>query len=182
MNTAAASKTASVLPWRPLKKVKAAVGDTPVGYRFLADEWMPDGLQLNGVNAFAERLAKAASPISPSWAAPMSPSRCRKSWNGPKKKATCSSWPRDSIKRQRAGGRRRPAGHRRHVAEQAIAEGKTDLIGLARVLWADPLWPQKVREGREADILHCSPDCGDACMHMVMKGRPAFCVAWPAEK
>jgi 2,4-dienoyl-CoA reductase (NADPH2) len=67
-------------------------------------------------------------------------------------------------------------------AAQAIADGKTDLIGLARVLWADPDWPQKVRDGREAQILHCNPDCGDACMHMVMKGRPAFCVAWPAGK
>ena len=67
-------------------------------------------------------------------------------------------------------------------AERTIADGQTDLIGLARVLWADPQWPQKVRKGREADIIHCNPDCGDACMQMVMKGRPAFCVEWPAEK
>jgi NADPH2 dehydrogenase len=68
------------------------------------------------------------------------------------------------------------------VAEKAIATGQTDLIGLARVLWADPLWPQKVSEDREAEILHCNPDCGDACTQMVMKGRPAFCVQWPPKK
>jgi 2,4-dienoyl-CoA reductase (NADPH2) len=67
-------------------------------------------------------------------------------------------------------------------AERAIAEAQTDLIGLARVLWADPQWPLKVREGREAEICHCNPDCGDACMQMVMKGRPAICVAWSEEK
>lgn len=69
-------------------------------------------------------------------------------------------------------------------ADRAISDGKTDLIGLARVLWTDPEWPKKVRDGREADIIHCDPDCvdGGACMQMVMKGRPAFCVAWPAEK
>ncbi len=69
-------------------------------------------------------------------------------------------------------------------ADRAISDKKTDLIGLARVLWADPQWPKKVRDGREADIIHCDPDCvdGGACMQMVMKGRPAFCVAWPAEK
>jgi 2,4-dienoyl-CoA reductase-like NADH-dependent reductase (Old Yellow Enzyme family) len=61
-------------------------------------------------------------------------------------------------------------------AERAIAEGKTDIVGLARVLWADPLWPQKVRDGSEGEITHCNPDCGDACMHMVMKGRP---FVWP---
>ena len=33
-----------------------------------------------------------------------------------------------------------------------------------------------------ADILHCNPDCGDACTQMVMKGRPAYCVQWPPEK
>jgi NADPH2 dehydrogenase len=56
------------------------------------------------------------------------------------------------------------------------------LIGLARVLWADPEWPLKVKEGREGEIVHCDPECGDACTQMVMKGRPAFCVQWSPEK
>jgi 2,4-dienoyl-CoA reductase-like NADH-dependent reductase (Old Yellow Enzyme family) len=67
-------------------------------------------------------------------------------------------------------------------ADRAIAEGKTDLIGLARVLWADPQWPDKVQNNRESEIIHCNPDCGDACTQMVMKRRPAFCVQWPPEK
>jgi 2,4-dienoyl-CoA reductase-like NADH-dependent reductase (Old Yellow Enzyme family) len=62
-------------------------------------------------------------------------------------------------------------------AERAIADGKADLIGLARVLWADPQWPLKVKEGREAEIIHCDPECGDACMQMAMRGKPAYCVA-----
>jgi len=69
-----------------------------------------------------------------------------------------------------------------HFADQAIAAGQADLIGLARVLWTDPQWPQKVLDNREADILHCDPDCGDACTQMVMRGRPAFCVQWPPAK
>jgi 2,4-dienoyl-CoA reductase (NADPH2) len=68
------------------------------------------------------------------------------------------------------------------VAEKALAEGKADLIGLARVLWADPQWPEKVRTGRESEIVHCDPECPGACTQMVMKGRPAFCVQWPPEK
>ena len=67
------------------------------------------------------------------------------------------------------------------LAVRVIAEGKTDLIGLARVLWADPEWPQKVREGREAEIIHCEPEC-DTCTQLVMKGKAPFCVRWPHEK
>ena len=39
----------------------------------------------------------------------------------------------------------------------------------------------KVGEGREGEIIHCDPEC-DACMKLVMKGKPAFCVRWPHEK
>ena len=59
---------------------------------------------------------------------------------------------------------------------------QADLIGLSRVLWADPQWPQKVREGREEEIIPCDKECGDTCMQLVMKGKPAFCVRWPHEK
>jgi len=67
------------------------------------------------------------------------------------------------------------------LAESVLAQGQADLIGLARVLWADPEWPQKVRQGREREIIHCTPDC-DACMQMVMKGKPALCISWPKAK
>ncbi len=67
------------------------------------------------------------------------------------------------------------------VAEQVLAQGQADLIGLARVLWADPDWLWKVQEGREQEILHCDPEC-DVCMQLVMKGKPAWCVRWPAAK
>ena len=67
-------------------------------------------------------------------------------------------------------------------AERVVAEGKADLIGLARVLWADPEWPVKVKEGRENEIIHCHPDCDETCTKLVTKGKTAFCVRWPHEK
>ena len=67
------------------------------------------------------------------------------------------------------------------VAEHILASGKADLIGLARVLWTDPKWPEKVEQGREKEILHCDPEC-DTCTQLVVKGRPAFCVRWPHTK
>jgi 2,4-dienoyl-CoA reductase (NADPH2) len=42
-----------------LARVKAAVDGLPVGYRFLADEWLPDGLHVEESCQFAHRLARA---------------------------------------------------------------------------------------------------------------------------
>ena len=42
-----------------LARVKAAVDGRPVGYRFLADEWLPDGLHVEESCQFAHRLARA---------------------------------------------------------------------------------------------------------------------------
>ncbi|MDJ0855431.1 MAG: NADH:flavin oxidoreductase [Desulfobacterales bacterium] len=165
-----------------LARVKATVGAFPVGYRFLADEWLPDGLKQTESRLFARELARSGIAYI--------------SVMG----GTFESFGLDEVVAQSkhegymlelaaairgavdvpviAAGRLATGA----LSEHAIADGKTDLIGLARVLWADPEWPHKVREGREDAIVHCDPACDDACMQMVMKGRPAFCTAWPAEK
>jgi len=41
------------------------------------------------------------------------------------------------------------------VAEKAIAEGKADLVGMARALLADPELPNKARESRVEEIVPC---------------------------
>jgi NADPH2 dehydrogenase len=162
--------------------VKQAVGDFPVGYRFLADEWMPDGLQLEDSRPFARSLAEAGiAYISvmggtyESFHLPQIVARSRQ----PGYMLDLAAAIKSRVKIPVIAAGRLATGA---VAERALAEGQCDLIGLARVLWADPQWPNKVRTGREADIVHCNPDCGDACMQMVMKDRPALCVQWPAEK
>ena len=30
-----------------------------------------------------------------------------------------------------------------------------------------------MKDGRDVEILHCDPECGDACTKMVMKRKPA---------
>ncbi|MEJ2038646.1 MAG: NADH:flavin oxidoreductase [Desulfosarcinaceae bacterium] len=165
-----------------LGNVKKAVGAFPVGYRFLADEWLPGGWHLEESRRFAHRLAQEGiayiSVMGGTYESFSLPEVVEKS-----KRQGYMLDLAAAIRAQVdvpviAAGRLATGA----FADQAIAEGKTDLIGLARVLWADPQWPQKVSEGREADIIHCSPECGEACMQMVSKGRPAFCVSWPAEK
>jgi 2,4-dienoyl-CoA reductase (NADPH2) len=165
-----------------LAQVREAVDTFPVGYRFLAAEWLPDGLQLEESRQFAKRLARAGiayiSVMGGTYESFSLPEVVDQSKH--------EGYMLNLAEEIRAGvdvpviaAGRLATGE---FAERAVSEGKTDLIGLARVLWADPQWPKKVQEGREADIIHCNPECNDACTQMVMRGRPAFCVAWPEDK
>lgn len=165
-----------------LARVKEAVGAFPLGYRFLADEWLPDGLQLEESQQFAAVLAQAdiaylsvMGGTYESFALPEIVERSKQ--EGYMLDLAAAIRTKVDVPVIAAGRLATGA-----FAERAVVEGKTDLIGLARVLWADPQWPKKVQEGREEDIIHCNPDCGDACMQMLMQGRPAICVSWPEEK
>ncbi|MFH1981738.1 MAG: NADH:flavin oxidoreductase [Pseudomonadota bacterium] len=162
--------------------VKAALGALPVGYRFLADEWLPGGLETAESAVVAKALAEAGiaylSVMGGTYESFFLPHIVEKS-KAPGYMLDLAEGIKKAVSIPVVAAGRISDGA---VAEQALAGGQADLIGLARVLWADPEWPRKVRAGREADIIHCNPDCGDACVQMVMKGRPAFCVQWPPEK
>ena len=169
-------------PLEVVQEVKAAVGNFPVGYRFLADEWLPDGLRLLESVQYARALAASGvAYISvmggtyESFFLPEIVQACKKEGYMVDLAA--------AVKKQVnvpviAAGRISTGA----FAESMLAEGKADLIGLARVLWADPEWPSKVKEGKESEIVHCHPDCGDACTKLVTKGKAAFCVRWPHDK
>jgi len=64
-------------------------------------------------------------------------------------------------------------------AESILQEKKADLIGLARMLWVDPDWPKKAREGRDNTILKCSSKM--RCMFQTGDERKA-CVLHEMEK
>ena len=163
-------------------KVKAAVGNYPVGYRFLADEWLPDGLHLNESLQFAAALDHAGiayiSVMGGTYESFSLPEIVAKS-KKPAYMLNLAAAVKQKVSVPVVSAGRFANGK---VAQDAVIQEHADLIGLARVLWADPEWPQKVANDREEEIIHCDPDCGDACMQMVMKGRPAFCVEWPPEK
>jgi NADPH2 dehydrogenase len=161
--------------------VKEAVGDFPVGYRFLADEWLPDGLGLEESCRFAGTVAAAGvaylSVMGGTYESFFLPDVVERS-----KRAGYMVDLAAAVKKAVgvpliAAGRIATG----DLAQRVIGQGSADLIGLARVLWADPEWPQKVREGREAEIIHCDPEC-DTCTQLVMKGKAPFCVRWPHEK
>ncbi|MBF0551475.1 MAG: NADH:flavin oxidoreductase [Deltaproteobacteria bacterium] len=161
--------------------VKAVVGEFPVGYRFLADEWLPDGLQLAESRVFARSLDAAGvayiSVMGGTYESFFLPEMVAKS------KQEGYMVDLAAAIKQEVSGPVITAGRIAHgpLAEQIVASGQADLIGLARVLWADPEWPQKVQVGKEDEIHHCNPEC-DVCLQMIMKGRPALCASWPKEK
>ena len=67
-------------------------------------------------------------------------------------------------------------------AEDAIASGKADMVGLARVLLADPLWPKKAAGEVKEPINICEPTCSFCMTKRVMAGKPAYCIRWPKDR
>ncbi len=169
------------VPLEVLSRVRSAVGDFPIGYRFLADEWLPDGLTLDESVPFARMLADAGvtylSVMGGTYESFFLPEIVTRS-KTPGYMTDLAAAVRAAVDVPVIAAGRIDTGD---LAAYVIKGGKADLIGLARPLWTDPEWPMKVREGREAEIIHCDPEC-DTCMQMVIKGRPAFCVRWPHEK
>jgi 2,4-dienoyl-CoA reductase-like NADH-dependent reductase (Old Yellow Enzyme family) len=169
-------------PLEVVRKVKEAIGNFPVGYRFLADEWLPDGLKLVESVQYAQVLADAGvayiSVMGGTYESFFLPDAIQAS----RKEgymADLAAAVKKAVKVPVIAAGRISTGA---FADSLLAEGKADLIGLARVLWADPEWPAKVKEGRESEIIHCSPDCDDTCTKLVTKGKVAFCVRWPHDK
>jgi len=167
-------------PLEVVNAVKAAVGDMPVGMRFLADEWLPGGLTLDESSQYARALAEAGiayiSVMGGTYESFFLPDVVERS-----KRDGYMVDLAEAIKKEvdvpviTAG--RIATGE---LAEKILADGQADLIGLARVLWTDPDWPAKAGEGREGEIIHC--DSCDVCLQMVMQGEFTYCVQWPEEK
>ena len=63
------------------------------------------------------------------------------------------------------------------LADSIIAEGKADLVGMARAIIADPEFPDKARDGRFDDIRPCIA-CG-YCLDSVLLAAPMACAVNP---
>jgi 2,4-dienoyl-CoA reductase-like NADH-dependent reductase (Old Yellow Enzyme family)/thioredoxin reductase len=59
--------------------------------------------------------------------------------------------------------------------DQLIAEGKTDLVGLARQLLADPYWPVKAQYGRVKSIRKCISCLGGCWQESLMAKHEIAC-------
>lgn len=63
-------------------------------------------------------------------------------------------------------------------ADQVIADGKLDIVGMAKTLIADPHFPNKAKSGRTEDIRSCIA-CTQSCVGHVDKGLGVGCIYNP---
>lgn len=67
---------------------------------------------------------------------------------------------------------------RPEVAEQVLADGAADMVGMCRALIADPYLPAKAQSGRSGEITPCV-GCEQACLGRLHRGRHISCVGTP---
>jgi 2,4-dienoyl-CoA reductase-like NADH-dependent reductase (Old Yellow Enzyme family) len=166
----------------PLKLVdavlKALGSGFPVGYRFLADEWLPEGLHLEETLVYARELAKRGMAYLSVMAGTYDSFFLPENLKEEKKEGYMVPFAHQVKKALpemtviTAGRIQRP-----ETAERILQDGQADLIGLARVLLADPLWPQKAQGVLKEPIVSCESACA-LCMKRVVSGKPAFCSQW----
>lgn len=65
-----------------------------------------------------------------------------------------------------------------HAAEDAIARGSADAVGMTRAMICDPEMPGKVARGRVDDVRACIA-CNQACIGHFQKGCPVSCIQFP---
>ena len=168
-------------PLEVFAAVRAAVGDGfPVGYRFLADECVPDGITLDETRPFALELARAGvTYLSVMAGCYDSPPQYvvddrREAFMAPFAAAIKQELPAMPV--IAAGRIQRP-----ETARAILSDGAADMVGLGRIIFADPLWPKKARGQIAEPITECTPTC-NLCFKRIIAQKPAYCTRWPKER
>jgi 2,4-dienoyl-CoA reductase (NADPH2) len=160
-------------PRRVIERVKRAIGDRPLIYRFSADEFSPVGLGIDDMVRIAPKLAAAGADvlhvsIGTGWTGMdkvIEPMSTPEGWRLPYARRI-----RDAVGVPVIG-----VGQIRwpDTAERAIADGDADLIALGRPLLADPAWAIKAEHGNENAIRPCTSCNYCVTMHAGEHGRIA---------
>jgi 2,4-dienoyl-CoA reductase-like NADH-dependent reductase (Old Yellow Enzyme family) len=170
-------------PLQVTDAVLEAVGENfPVGYRFLADEWLPEGLHPEETIPLAEKLEERGIAYLSVTAGTYDSFFLPEYLEEEKSEGYMAHFAeiiKKSVSKTSviATGRIRSP----ETAERVIRQGQADLVGLARVLFADPLWPKKAAGKVPEPIVPCEPTCS-LCNKRVGKGKPAFCSQWAKER
>lgn len=162
-----------------VKSVKEAVGDTPVGCRFMADEWLSGGFTPEEARVLARRLEESGvaylSVTAGTYESMFRQEKAALARNDGYLVNLASMIKKEVRIPIIASGRIATPS----LAEAVLEGGQADLIGLGRVLMVDRLWPQKARTGGE--IQRCKPDC-DVCLQLAMQQKPVICVNWDVHR
>jgi len=170
-------------PLKVLAAVREAMGqDYPVGIRISAEEFMTPGLSL----ADMQRIVPVIAAATPIHFVNVSHSAYHASFSLATQMA--------DMHFPRAAFRSLPAGikaavphlpvfavcrfNRLQLAEDVLASGEADLVGMARAHIADPMLLTKAREGRLDDVRPCIA-CNQGCIAMVELHQPITCLMNP---
>lgn len=146
-----------------VRDVRKKVGpDFPVTIRLSGTDYEPDGFPIEDTIAMAKVLEKEgidAFHISGGdhhtmihQVSPMAMSICHNTWAAEAIKKVVS------VPVIASGSITLP-----QYAEEIIASGKGDFVGLGRPLWADPEWPNKAAADHPEDIRPCIR-CNEGCL------------------
>jgi len=64
------------------------------------------------------------------------------------------------------------------IARKMLVDGDCDLVAIGRALIADPQFPEKARQGREQEIIHCVA-CGQGCFDNLFRMKSVECLCNP---
>jgi NADH:flavin oxidoreductases, Old Yellow Enzyme family len=162
-------------PLEVIRAVREAVGqDYPLMYRIAGNDFVPNSNTSDDILAIAGALAKEniidLYNVTGGWHETVIPQ-------------LTGEVPRANFAYLAAGIRNvvnRPviASNRMNdpaVAEETLALGKGDFIGMCRPAFADPDWPNKVMEDRVDEIKRCVA-CNQGCLARVFFREPAECL------
>ena len=169
------------LPREVISRVREAVGpDFVVGVRMPLDEMVPGGLGIDewvevGRNLAADGLIDYVTVSAGTYHVPqymIPPADVSSGWlidRCRQLKAACPSLAIFLV-----GNVDSP-----ELAEQALADGVCDMVAMTRPNIADPDLVNKLREGREDDIIRCIR-CNQGCIGRLFEGAPITCILNPA--
>ena len=164
-----------VFPLQCVRAIRTAVGaDFPIMYRLSAVEQAPGGITLDDSLIFARELASAGVDILDISAGGQLDS-VNITIPTAKKPLGTHAHLAGALKQVvtipvMAVGRFNTL----KICEEALKEGKADLIAVGRQLLADPYWPTKLQEERESEVVKCL-SCSKLCSGNFQKNKAIEC-------
>ena len=152
-------------------------GDFPLMVRMNGNDFMPGGQGRKELTVYARTLAEEAGVDA----------LCiNVGWHEARVPQIVTSVPRGVFAYLARGIRDQVhvpviASHRINdpaTARQLIADGMCDMVAMGRSLIADPYLPEKARDGREREIVHCIA-CAQGCFDNLFKLKAVECLCNP---
>jgi 2,4-dienoyl-CoA reductase (NADPH2) len=159
------------------KAVRKAVGpDFPIIFRVNGSELMQGGSTREDLKAYAARVAQEGVDAL-----------CvNVGWHEARVPQIVTEVPRGAFAYLARGIKEQVgvpviASHRINdpaVARNLISDGFCDMVAVGRAVIADPEFPNKAREGREGEIVHCI-GCAQGCFDHLFQMQPVACLCNP---